>query len=312
MATLPVFLFTGFLEGGKTTFLQDTLQNPNFQDGDTTLVILCEEGEVELDTSKIKGHIYIKTLEEQSQLTPEYLESCYRGTKAERIIIEYNGMWLLQDLINALPKGWQIYQVLTLLDATTYPMYLANMRNLVLDKFALAEMIAINRCEKDFDKLSFHKDVRAVNRRAEIIYEYKDGEIAYDDIEDPLPFDLEANPVIIADEDFGLFFMDIMDDPSKYDGKTLKFKGLAATQRLPKDTFIAGRFCMTCCVEDIAYQGLVCDYKQAASLGNRGWYMVTAKVKVKKHRLYTGPGPVLEVITANPTSKPEEEVVYFR
>ena len=42
---IPVYLFVGFLESGKTKFIQETFEDPNFDSGDKTLLLICEEGE---------------------------------------------------------------------------------------------------------------------------------------------------------------------------------------------------------------------------------------------------------------------------
>ena len=44
---IPVYLFLGQLESGKTTFIQETMNDPKFDSGDKTLLLICEEGEVE-------------------------------------------------------------------------------------------------------------------------------------------------------------------------------------------------------------------------------------------------------------------------
>lgn len=44
---IPVYLFVGFLESGKTKFIQETFEDPNFDSGDKTLLLICEEGEEE-------------------------------------------------------------------------------------------------------------------------------------------------------------------------------------------------------------------------------------------------------------------------
>ena len=41
---IPVYLFTGFLEGGKTKFIQETLEDGRFNKGEPTLLLVCEEG----------------------------------------------------------------------------------------------------------------------------------------------------------------------------------------------------------------------------------------------------------------------------
>ncbi|OYP12814.1 hypothetical protein CG709_08230, partial [Lachnotalea glycerini] len=51
---VPVYLFTGLLESGKTGFIKDTIQDPNFSHGEKTLIILCEEGLEEFDETFLK------------------------------------------------------------------------------------------------------------------------------------------------------------------------------------------------------------------------------------------------------------------
>ncbi|MGN0470841.1 MAG: GTP-binding protein [Acutalibacteraceae bacterium] len=315
MATIPVYLFLGFLDSGKTKFMHDTLCDRRFQDGDKTLVVLCEEGEEELDTSKYAGgrNVTIVTVENKEDLTKKFLEDSLKKSRAERVMIEYNGMWLLQDLAEVLPRNWQIYQIMMMADSNTFDMYNSNMRQLVYDKISVTELVAFNRCKEGFDKQKLHTIVRAINRRADIIYEYTDGSVENDDIVDPLPFDLNADVVEIKDTDFGLLYLDAMDKPENYDNKTLKFKALVArSNKLPKNAFIGGRFAMTCCVEDIRYVGFYCRWDKADTLKNKGWYTVTAKVRAEKDRMFGGEvGPMFYVTDVVPAEKPQEETVYF-
>ena len=46
---IPVYLFTGFLESGKSTCFQEILEEGNFEDGLRTLYLMTEEGEKEVD-----------------------------------------------------------------------------------------------------------------------------------------------------------------------------------------------------------------------------------------------------------------------
>lgn len=314
MATIPVYLFLGFLESGKTRFIQESMSDKRFHDGDRTLILVCEEGEEEFDTSKFSGgNVTIVNIESKEQMSPKYFEECRKKCRAERVLIEYNGMWLLQELVNQFPKNWQIYQVMMMLDSTTFDVYDANMRQLMADKLSVSEMVAINRCEEGVDKEKFHKAVRALNRRASIVFEYKDGSIEPDDIKDELPYDMNAPVIEIEDDDFGILYLDAMDEPEKYDGKKIKFRGMIAkSPKLNKNTFIAGRFCMTCCADDINYIGFLCNIDSDDKLKNKGWYNVLAEIKVMNHPVYQGVGPVLNVCSIEQTSKPKEELVYFR
>lgn len=315
MATIPVYLFLGFLDSGKTKFMHNTLCDKRFQNGDKTLVILCEEGEEELDTSKYAGgrNVTIVTVENKEQLTKKFLEDSLKKSRAERVMIEYNGMWMLQDLGMVFPRNWQIYQIMMMADANTFDMYNSNMRQLVYDKISITELVAFNRCKEGFDKQKLHTIVRAINRRADIIYEYTDGSIENDNIVDPLPYDMNADVIEIKDTDFGLLYLDAMDKPQDYDNKTIKFKALVGKgNKLPKNLFVGGRFAMTCCVEDIRYVGFLCNWDKADTLKNKGWYTVTAKVKAERSKMFDNEiGPMFYVKDAVPAEKPKEETVYF-
>ena len=311
---VPVYLFTGFLDSGKTRFMQNALEDDRFQnDRDRTLLILCEEGEEEIDVSRVRGQLKIERITDKDQLHFRTLEDLYKCSRAKRVIIEYNGMWLLSDLQAALPKSWQIYQVMMMADATTIDLYNSNMRQLVADKLAATEMVAFNRCPRDVDKLKLHSLVRAVNRRADILYEYVGGHTEMDDIVDPLPFDLSAPLIPVEDEDFGLFFMDAMDDPPKYDGKVIQARLLAArSPKLPADQFVGGRIAVTCCADDASLIGFPCVAPAGVKPENRAYYLVRAVLKSQRHPVYEDFGPVLYVQAMVEADQPDDEMVYFR
>ena len=252
---VPVYLFVGFLESGKTTFIQETFEDPNFDSGDKTLLLVCEEGEVEYKPEKFAfPGTSIRVLEDKSELNAQNLANLEKETGAGRVIIEYNGMWLLQDLADALPPHWLIYQVI----ATA------------------------------------------------------DGSVAYDDIPDPLPFDVDAPVIEIGDDDFGIWYLDCQEDPQKYAGKTVRFLAqVCQTNRAGKNSFVPGRFAMTCCVQDIQFVGFPCVYEGYKALEQRSWVTVTARVSYKFHNIYRGKGPVLSATAVEPAHKPLNDVVTF-
>ena len=240
MPEIPVYLFTGFLEAGKTKFIQETLQDPRFNSGEHTLLLLCEEGVEEYEPAKFSGkHVNIAVIEEESDLTEDHLADLIRKYPADRVVVEYNGMWKLDTLYQNMPESWTVYQEIMLADAGTFLGYNANMRQLVVDKLKTCELVAFNRFDPLMDKMEFHKIVRGISRRAEIAYETVDGVVSYDDIEDPLPFDLEAPVIEIGDDAFALWYRDIAEELDKYRGKVVRVKGRAAVdKRLPKGCFI--------------------------------------------------------------------------
>lgn len=311
---VPVYLFTGFLESGKTTFIQETLEDPRFNNGDQTLLLLCEEGEEEFVPGRFASdHVVCRIVEEQEDLTPGNLTKWLEETGAVRVVCEYNGMWLLETLYNALPEGWTVYQEFFFADARSILNYNANMRQLTFDKLQSCELAVFNRFDRSMDKQELHKLVRTASRRSEIVYEHADGTIEYDDIEDPLPFDLEAPVVVIGDRDYAVWYRDMSEELDKYQGKTVMFTGRAITRRTMPGAFLIGRHVMTCCADDIQFAGLVCNWDKAKvrAMAKDQWVTVKAKIDVKFHPTYRGKGPVLTALEVRVAKKPEQEVATF-
>lgn len=310
---VPVYLFTGFLEAGKTKFIQETLEDRRFCNGERTLLLVCEEGEEEYAPDQFADKsVFIRIVEEQSQLTSENLSRWVSETKAERVVIEYNGMWMLDLLYSAMPEGWMVYQEFLFADSTTFLSYNSNMRQLVYDKLKSCELVVFNRFNGTMDKMEYHKIVRAVSRRCDIAYEYVGGKVEYDDIQDPLPFDLNAPIVEIGDDDYAEWYRDMSEEPKKYEGKTVRFKCRALVRKkLPEKTFIVGRHVMTCCVEDIQFAGLVCQWDGADTVQDDSWMILTAKINFKFNRAYGKKGPVLTYIDSTLCQAPEQPVATF-
>ncbi len=309
---VPVYLFTGFLEAGKTKFIQETLEDERFAIKENTLLIACEEGEEEYDMSTSACDVSLEVISSKDQLNCDTLSRLIKKHKSARVIIEYNGMWMLPELYEAMPEGWMIYQEIMLADANTFGTYNQNMRTLTVDKLNSCEVVILNRTPSSVDKDAYHKIVRGISRSCAISYVYPDGHIEYDEIEDPLPFDTESDNVVIADKDYALWYRDMTEEPQKYIGKTVTFKGIVATDpRFPKNTFTIGRHVMVCCENDITYRPVVAVSAQADTLNTRDWVMISAKFEFKPHDLYESDGPVLTVTAMIKCDPPEQEVATF-
>ncbi len=313
MKNIPVYLFVGFLESGKTRFIQDTLCDIRFNNGEKTLLLIFEEGIDEYEPSLFSGNnVYIENIESVDLLNQKHLLSLQEKCNAERVIIEYNGMWLLADLFNNLPKKWQVVQTMMFADANTFINYNSNMRNQTVDKLRVSELVVFNRMDKSIDKMELHKIVRGVNRRADIAYEYTDSSVEYDDIIDPLPFDIEAQLIEIKDTDYAIWYRDLLEESDKYNGKSVKFRAIVASdKRLPNNIFAAGRHVMTCCIDDIEYMPIICIAKNNHNLKSRDWVMISGKIKVEYSKFYKGKGPVIYLEDVALTSPPKEELATF-
>lgn len=309
---VPVYAFSGFLEAGKTKFIQETLCDERFNAGERTLLLLCEEGEEEYDVSAYPyPKVYPEVIDQES-VTTEELDALLKKHRAERVVLELNGMLPIGPFYQKMPQSWQIAQEVMFADATTIMSFNANMRSLVVDKLSGCEMVVFNRMPVGADVMPYHKLARALNRRVGILYEYADGTTQFDELQDPLPFDLNAPIVEIADEDYALWYRDMTEEPKKYSGKTVRFKAQVARLKKEREGFFApGRFVMTCCVEDIQFMGLPCKYAEADALKARQWVEVTAKIDVRFHAIYRGTGPVLTALSVTPASPAAEEVVSF-
>ena len=310
---VPVYLFTGFLESGKTKFIQETLEDRRFCNGERTLLLVCEEGEEEYAPDQFADkNVFIRVINSQEELNAEALKRFLDETKSARVVVEYNGMWLLDVLYGAMPEGWMVYQEFMFADAGTFITYNANMRQLVYDKLKSCELVVFNRFNGSMDKMEFHKIVRAASRRADIAYEYVGGKVEYDDIVDPLPFDLNADIVEIGDDDYAEWYRDMSEEPKKYENKTVRFKCRALVRKkMPDHTFIVGRHVMTCCVDDIQFAGLVCQWDKADTVKDDTWIILTARINFKFNRAYSKKGPVLTYIDSTPCEAPEQPVATF-
>lgn len=309
---LPVYVFTGFLEAGKTKSARETLADERFNSGENTLLLLCEEGEEEYDCSFPNTTVTVVPVESEEELTADFLSRQAKQCDADRVVVEYNGMWKLETLYRALPKGWFVYQELMFADAGTFQSYNANLRALVVDKLQGCELVVFNRVDDRTDKMVLHKIVRGVSRKAAISYERADGTLEYDEIEDPLPFDINAPVIVIQDRDYAWWYRDFAEEMKKYIGKTVRFKGIVAKdKKMPAGVAVVGRHIMTCCADDIAYRGIVCKYNAPLALKTRDWVTVQGTLKYEQNQLYKGKGPVLYASEIAPAEQPEQPVATF-
>lgn len=306
---VPVLLYVGFLDGGKTTAIQTGFESDSVTSADRVLLLRCEDGETDYAPERFHADVQIADIEGPDDLTPENLQRLHDKYQPDIVLVEYNGMWTTDKLIAALPEEWYIYEQAEVENAVTFAAYNANMRNLTYEHLSMSDYVEFNRVPEGFDIMPLHKIVRGANRRCGIGYRYDDGHVENDEIEDPLPFDINAPVIEIADDDYGLWYTDITEDCEKYNGKTVKFKGIIVKQPdMTKTMFFFGRKVMYCCAADINYGALICEYPAAPAWDTYTWAVITAKIKVERHRGYKGKGPVLYVNSIARTSPPENEV----
>ncbi|MCH5275296.1 MAG: GTPase [Lachnospiraceae bacterium] len=305
-----VYIINGFLESGKTEFITYTLAQPYFQMRGKTLILLCEEGEVEYDAGLLKkSNSIVELIEEEADFTPNHLIELEKKHRPERIIIEYNGMWNFKNM--KLPWHWKVEQQITTIDGSTFPMYYTNMRSLLAEMIRKSEMIIFNRCDGIQDLSSYKRNVKAVNPKAEVIFEDSNGEINQI-MEDDLPYDLKAEVLKLDDYGYGIWYLDSMENLERYIGRTVEFTAMVLLpESFPKGHFVPGRMAMTCCADDMAFLGYVCEYADAESLTQKEWVKVRAKVAKEYWEDYHGEGPVLHAVSVEKAKAPKNEVISF-
>lgn len=304
----PVYLIAGFLDSGKTSFINGILSD-GFALEDRTMLLCCEEGEVEYDP-KVLRNVTVVAADSLEELTPEFLEAERKKCRAAQIIVEYNGMWQIQDFyVNAMPQSWALYQIIATVEGPTFEMYARNMASLMMEKLRNADMICINRCDSGLCAALRQKNLRLVNRRADIYLERTDG--GSEDYMDGTvsAFDLSAPEIRVSDEDYGLWYVEIMDNPQMYAGKTVVFRAMMCKPPKYGRYFTPGRFAMVCCAEDMTFLAVACIGYDVSRIPERTWVEITAQARVEHWDPYQGDGPVLHVTSIIPCEKPQEEVV---
>ena len=306
----PVYMINGFLESGKTEFITYTLAQPYFQVRGKTLLILCEEGENEYDPVLLKqSRTVLEVIDEEADFVPNRLIELEKKHKPERIIVEYNGMWNYKEM--KLPWHWRIEQQITTIDASTFPMYFTNMKSLLAEQIRKSELIIFNRCDGVEDLGSYKRNVKAINPKAEIVFEDSNGEIN-EIMEEDLPYDLKSEVIELDNNGYGIWYLDSMDHLERYEGKKISFVGMVLKpKQFPKGYFVPGRMAMTCCAEDMAFLGYACAYDGTGSLEDKQWVKVTARVEKEYFEQYQGEGPVLYALSVEQTRAPKEEIISF-
>lgn len=310
---IPVYLFTGFLESGKTRVIKETLKDEGFNDGEKTLLIVCEEGEEEYDEQfLLDTNTIIHYVENEEDLNFDLYQMLDKKYEPDRVMIEFNGTWSVQNYLEIeYPMEWILVQILSVVDSTTFPTYISNMRSIMYDQLCASEVIVFNRCDENTKKSYIRTNVKAINKRSQIIYESVDGSInSLQD--DELPFDITKEELVIEDDDYGLWYMDALDHPEKYQGKTVHIHAsVIPVDMKMHDAFILGRYSMVCCEDDTAPIAFICVTPAAKNLKAGDWVQVEAKVEVEYDESYGGNVPVLFAKEVKPGEIIENDLVYF-
>ena len=309
----PIYLITGFLGSGKTRFIKELLTDEGFSAGERTLVLCCEEGEDEFEEDLLRRtNAVLAILEKPEDLTPRRLRELNEQYKPERVLMEYNSVWTIERFFRTrLPKGWDLAQVVCMIDSTTYAMYVTNMRQMMTDGITPADAVIFNRCDENTTKSVYRRQIRALNSRCSIIFDNLDGTSDDGVSDEDLPYDVKADPIRVTDEQFGTWYLDAMEHPERYQGKNVKVKGQVFRMNdLPKNVYVLGRYAMTCCANDIGGIGFAC-FVDGPLPAEGEWVEVIARMQLEMSPLHLREAIVLVQQKIKSAKKPEEEVINF-
>ena len=292
MVEVPVFVINGFLESGKTTLIKEIIESNSDVQKLDTLIIMCEDGEVEYDEEFLKNNkVHLEKINSQEELTKDYLLKLDSKYEPARVVIEFNSFYKFENL--DLPEIYVIGQVITLIDASTFKIYFNNMKQIFNDMVKDADLIIFNRSDNNPDLASFRRTIRAFNRNAQIAFENKDGELS-ETLEEDLPYDISKESIDIKEKDYATFYMDCYDNYQRYFNKEISF--IAELEELEGiddfSRFLPGRKIMTCCANDVRFYGFETVNDLNIKFKAHDYAKITVKV-TREHSDITGKEEVI-------------------
>lgn len=307
-----VYLITGFLDSGKTSLIKETLEDPEFTaDNNKSLIIQLEDGEISLTKNWLESHNAHCVMLEPNELNLEKITELNNKYKPQQVFIEYNGLYPVENFLNQkLLQDWIIVQILTTVDSTTFITYMNNLKSYMFDIIRYTQTILFNRINPSIKKQVLRNNIKAVNRDAQIVYINTDHQVEKYDITD-LPFDITNKVIDIDNDDYGLWYMDALEEPSKYNEKEIILRGkfLEKINGL-QNSFVLGRQAMVCCADDMQQIGLTVTGVNVSQMKLNSWYEVKGTLRA----LDRGDGRDTLVLYASKileTQTPAYELVNF-
>lgn len=305
--TFPVFIINGFLDSGKTTFIIDTVKSDEFYKQGSTLLLVCEEGEIEYKDELSKYRVHVEYFESVNDFNAERLDKLTNEYRPDRIIIETNMMW--DQKLMTFPSYFQVGQIVSFIDFTTFPVYYNNMRQKFVDSLRFSDLIVFNRCDNVLDLAPYQTSLKLINSNASVVAMNHNFEVC-EAFEQPLPFDINSDIIKVSDEDYARWYIDTFDHKERYVGKKVEFNGIVIkSKKLPKDSIIIGRYAMTCCAKDIQLYGHLCKIGTELKLKSKSWLHVVCEVRYEYSEEYEEEETVLYPIKVEKISEIKDPVL---
>lgn len=309
-----VYFVTGFLDSGKTSLVCSWTDGERFKNA-KIVIIATEEGEEEYIKENYPSADPIVVTADTEDINAQFTYAIERKYSPDIVFIEWNGSVSPSKFFEEcdVPERWALAASIVTIDTSTYADYFRNMQAIFADYFRYADTVIFNRVDEDTDNLpKLRSTVKSINPGISINFLDNDNLVV--NIEDHLPFNLDDNPCVIKNEDFGLFYTDALDNYKRYNGKNVTLVGQALIFREMRGrAFALSRRAYTCCSDDIGQINLLCFLEYGSNFPANQWIKVTGQIRYYEDDSQ-GKKIAIPCITVNDyclTGAPENDIVYF-
>ena len=308
MDRIRTYLVQGFLDAGKTTYIQEQIFDGFFHKRGSTLILAFEDGMTEYDTEKLRTYRTDVALYEGGEEITDFCAGAVEKYRPDRVYIEMNAM--TADLRDKLPGFLDVVFSVTLIDGTTLPLYFNNMRQFLQNMIAGSHMTIFNRCEDREALAEYSVPFRLMNQNCDFLRQSSMGysEKAFGRV---LPYDPAEKTLEIGEGDYPVFHLDCHENPRNYDGKIVSFDAqVGSRDDLPEGVLWLGRRVMTCCIQDIQFLGFECSAPDGLHPVFRAgsWLHLQAEAEVSACG-YRSLSLRLNIRSAQPISAPAQEII---
>ena len=265
-------LVYGFLDAGKTTYIRECIRNDYFYKYGKTLILCFEEGEETYDDDALEMRNASVAYYDGEEDAGAFCARCIGAYRPDRIYVEMNTM--MQDLRDRFPACMDVTYTVTWIDWQTLPVYYVNLRQMIKQMVSESQQVTFRGCPSKEALAPYSEGFRVMNRKASYLREDPMGyhEKAFDLF---LPFSLEGDEISVPERSFVPLWLDALDHPEHYEGKTIRFTDPLELRRSEETgLWSAGRVIMACCMADLQYMAFELD--AAADTVNGGWAVFDA------------------------------------
>ena len=308
LETIPVYVISGLLESGKTTFIKDTVASDDFFTKGKTLILSGEEGEIEYEDEFLeKYNCEVIYFDSQDEFTILNIQDIVNKSRPNRIVVELNGMWDLSKI--EFPINFKVYQFINFINYQTFPIYFNNMRQLFLDCVKQSDVVVFINVNDKEQLENYSSIFKITNSNAQFMIMDEKG-ILSDAFKITLPYDIDADIIKINAKDYGIFYIDLFENKEKYIDKIIDVDLMVFfSKTLPKNTFVAGRMVMNCCSDDIQLFGHLCLNNKKVKLKDRSFINLVAQIKFEWSEQYQEEECALYPVSITPIEPLENAVL---